>query len=363
MSFAHRSPETGPQGEPGPQGIQGIQGIQGEQGPPGEDAPDNFLGLVDTPDSYVGQGGQAVAVKATEDGLEFVAPGGGVTDHALLSHLSYADADHTGFCSLATPQTITAQKLIDSATALRFGHAAGPTLAGEAADERLMLAGRLRLDHANPNAVTSLEIVPTGTISGSVVGVRVAPSAASLASSAIFVAVEGYAVMSVPSAATPTTLRGLNFYGAVAGGGNGAALAELSCIRTRALTLSYTGTVTAMKGLFIDWLYTLAGAPVITTMHGIHITGLAGSGAAPTTVYGLQIGDIALGTNRYLIEAGPATPSLRLLANSPPNAGSATEGDSQLFLAWMENGVVTLRRTRWRQQSSLLATDKVLIAA
>lgn len=291
------------------------------------------------------------------------AGGAGVTDHPLLTNLGYATAGHTGFCALAGAQTITGEKLIDSAVGLRFGHAAGPLLKGEASDNRLMLAGRLRLDHANPNAVTSLEIVPTGTVSGLVVGVRVAPASASLASDGLFAAVEGYAVMSVPSAATPSTLRGLNFYGALAGGGGGAALGELSCIRTRALASSYTGTITAMKGLFVDWLYTLAGAPVITTMHGIHVRGIAGSGGAPATVYGLQVEDIALGTNRYLLELGPATPNLRLLANAPPNAGLATEGDSQLFLAWMENGVVTLRRARWRQQSSLLATDKVLIAA
>lgn len=291
------------------------------------------------------------------------AGGAGVTDHSLLTNLGYATAGHTGFCALAGAQTITGEKLIDSAVGLRFGHAAGPTLAGEASGDRLMLAGRLRLDHANPSAVNSLEIVPTGTVSGAVVGLRVVPSGASLASGASFFAVEGYAVLQVPSGGTPTLLRGLNFFGAIAGGGGGSTLAELSCIRTRGLIQSYTGTVTAAKGLFVDWFYTLAGAPVITTMHGIHVTGIAGSGVAPTTVYGLQIGDIALGTNRYLLELGPDTPNLRLLANAPPNAGLATEGDSQLFLAWMENGAVNLRRVRWRAQASLLATDKVLIAA
>lgn len=38
---------------------------------------DDFLDLGDTPSSYTGQSGKAVQVKTTEDGLEFVTPGGG----------------------------------------------------------------------------------------------------------------------------------------------------------------------------------------------------------------------------------------------------------------------------------------------
>ena len=34
-----------------------------------------------------------------------------------------------------------------------------------------------------------------------------------------------------------------------------------------------------------------------------------------------------------------------------------------MYLAWMENGTINVRQVRWRQQSSLGSTDKVLIAA
>ncbi len=41
----------------------------------------SFLSLQDTPASYTGAGGKVVAVKATEDGLEFIdAPSGGGGD-------------------------------------------------------------------------------------------------------------------------------------------------------------------------------------------------------------------------------------------------------------------------------------------
>lgn len=57
------------------------------------------------------------------------------------------------------------------------------------------------------------------------------------------------------------------------------------------------------------------------------------------------------------------TPHFRCDGGNPPNAGLGTEGDSPAWLLWMENGSLASRRLRWRQQSSLGATDKVLIAA
>ena len=90
--------------------------------------------------------------------------------------------------------------------------------------------------------------------------------------------------------------------------------------------------------------------------------------AKATTVVGLRISDITAGSNKYLIYAGPQTPgpgsipNLRLDAGLPANAASATEGDSQLQLGFNENGVMILRQTRWKQQSTLAGTDKVMIA-
>lgn len=58
---------------------------------------DDFLELTDTPDDYFGQSGQVVAVKATEDGLEFISPGAGSADGTELQHYTrILDANYAG---------------------------------------------------------------------------------------------------------------------------------------------------------------------------------------------------------------------------------------------------------------------------
>ena len=55
-------------------------------------------------DDYSGHGGEYVKVKAGEDGYEYAAGTGGITDHDLLNNLDYASAGHTGFeASLGNP--------------------------------------------------------------------------------------------------------------------------------------------------------------------------------------------------------------------------------------------------------------------
>ncbi len=67
-----------------------------------------------------------------------------VVDHAALTlNLDFASAGHTDFLSTNTAQTITAQKIIDATTALRFGDGSGPTLGAAAATTILNLVGDL----------------------------------------------------------------------------------------------------------------------------------------------------------------------------------------------------------------------------
>lgn len=88
----------GPQGMQGIQGEQGAQGIQGPEGPagpkgdPGDPAPDNFLGLTDTPAAYTGQGGKVAKVKGDETGLEF----GDASTVGAFTDLTDTPANYTG---------------------------------------------------------------------------------------------------------------------------------------------------------------------------------------------------------------------------------------------------------------------------
>lgn len=54
-----------------------------------------FLGLSDSPDSYIGQAGKSVVVNATEDGLEFTTVSGGVGDIAFTD-LTDAPSTYSG---------------------------------------------------------------------------------------------------------------------------------------------------------------------------------------------------------------------------------------------------------------------------
>jgi hypothetical protein len=75
----------------------------------GFSARENFIQLDDTPADYVGQNGNAVIVKATEDGLEFgSAPGGGATVFTDLTDTpaNYTDAPDTITTENPNPKTI-----------------------------------------------------------------------------------------------------------------------------------------------------------------------------------------------------------------------------------------------------------------
>ena len=128
--------------------------------------------------------------------------------------------------------------------------------------------------------------------------------------------------------------------------------------------LAGTLNITRAIALNADAFQNIFGTIAITDLIGVNIKGPIVD-AGITTATGLRIQHIAYGTNKYLIHAfrDAANTSLRLDAGNPPDAALTTEGDSQMYLAWMENGTINVRQVRWRQQSSLGSTDRVLIAA
>ena len=158
-----------------------------------------------------------------------------------------------------------------------------------------------------------------------------------------------------------TNVWGLNFTASYVSCGG----VEAVSIRVKTAWISSSGfTLTRIVGLQVETA-TRSGVGTGTDIIGVWVKTTTIQGF--TNGYGIKIDDITLATNKYLIwcdgqTGGAGLPNLRLDAQNPPNAGLAAEGDSQLFLAWMENGVVFSRRCRTKTFATLAAGDKVMIA-
>jgi hypothetical protein len=274
------------------------------------------------------------------------APSVHVHDHALLANLAYAAAGHTDFLSTNTTQTITAEKLIDSAIGLRFGHAAGPLLRGAAAGDDLALTGDL--------AVSGFLGVPTISDKYSINTIKIVSNISQVA--AIFAqitqsgsgnayGVYGYAKHT--GVATADTVLAL-YFDAIHQ--NAYQLSNLEAIRATSRIMS-AGGVDNLYGIRLIFSYTGAGRP--TTAWGIEIEDPSYPSA--TTAHGIRISDVAYATSSYILELGP-NPYLRL-----HGSGSWTPAANKTPLYLAEGATPTLRQVQWKLYSALVAADKVML--
>jgi len=297
--------------------------------------------------------------------------GGGTTDHAALTHLAYADAGHTGFatsghghahsaltaldyasaahtdfCSLATAQTITAQKLIDSAVGLRFGHAAGPLLQAAASGDDLTLTGDLavsgHLGLANIDAKYPIYLAKTISNTS-----WTAALLAQITQSGSGAAYGVYGFAKHTGVATSQNILGL-YFDAIHQ--NAYQLSNLEVMRTTA-RISSAGGVDTLYGIHLIFTYTGAGRP--TTAIGIDVEDPSYPSA--TTTYGLRIYDVGYASSSYILELGPS-PYLRLLGS-----GSWTPAANRTPLYLAEGATPTLRQVQWKAGNALVAGDKVMV--
>lgn len=209
-------------------------------------------------------------------------------------------------------------------------------------------------------ADTMLKLRPVDTgesVSSGRVGISVQPQWTATADNLTFVGISGNAMV-VGGSTGGHWIYGLNFQSIVAGG----SYALLIGARAR------VGGHPMMTMIASSLVTSLAAAPMppATGSAITDVTGLLVENHGLTTatnVYGIKVDDITAGSNRYLAWLGGSTPNLRLDAGSPQDAALKGEGDSNLFLAWMENGALNLRRLRWKSYSTLQASDRVLVAA
>jgi hypothetical protein len=144
----------------------------------------DFIGLTDTPSSYVGEQNKYVRVNGTADGLIFATISGGEgTDHSVLANLDYSNSGHTGFVSTAQ-LTTTSGDIVGQI----------PSLAGYATTAQLTTTSGDIVDQIPSDYITDVEMT---VISGDIVAQI--PSLAGYATDAEVTVISGDIIAQIPS--------------------------------------------------------------------------------------------------------------------------------------------------------------------
>lgn len=149
--------------------------------------------------------------------------------------------------------------------------------------------------------------------------------------------------LSVATNTTGHSVRGLNFTAIVRGGGGTSTVTDVTALRIRAGTTSYTGTIADGYGIFIDNFIASFGTPVITLYTSLHID--ARGSNKIVDAYGIRIRDMTqpTGFNR-LLEIGSPTPTttsglFRMIGNF-----TAATNETPIFIS--EGSTPTLRQLK-----------------
>lgn len=281
--------------------------------------------------------------------------GGGVTDHGALSGLG--DDDHTQYGALAQAETWAALQTFDAGLRL----AASQVIEDSGGTGRILLdtalphvtltgdvqvsGGHMGVDKAPDTTITLYIGRPFVTGSGTHMYMRYDENPVTLdANTATVYGFYAAPVVALGAGTTGHLVQGLNFRPFI--GASGSAT-EITGIYTGLATVFASVTVTDWHGLKIAPIDLIMGSPTITRSRGVTIQNQGAN--AVGNAWGLYIEHQSGAGGNFLLEAerSAGNPSLRLNAGNPPDSASATLGDSNMLLAWMENGTVNLRRVRW----------------
>jgi len=244
--------------------------------------------------------------------------GGGTDDHSALSNLDYANSGHSGFVPSEGEALIDILRLNQNVIRDSDGNdritlsTASPhhTLTGDA-----RTTGRAGV-HSAIDSAAFLGVSPNSEDLTNQSLIKCLPTNCSVGNGFV------YGFLATPvvkvNAATTPTLLGLSFNLAAGYPGTGAT-AILRSVYNQLQLILYSGTVSEMCG-YRQRQPVIMGTPVITVSRGFHIENQGGN-AYIADVESLKIDDITLNTgHRYLLEAGPATPYLRLVGGGNPPA-------------------------------------------
>ncbi len=245
--------------------------------------------------------------------------GGGTDDHSALSNLDYAQSGHTGFVPSQGEALIDILRLNQNVIRDSGGNdritlsTASPhiTLANE-----VKVGARLGLGAA-PSPTIGFVCNPTIQAQGTMSVMTMNPSLALTGSSGSIYALQGQASANIYSGASALEMAGLYFTALAANAGT---LGKLFGVWVRVGLVTYSGPAPQLWGELIRTpmlLFSTYPSDVV----GLEIEDMGEWSGSPHNAIGLKIGDQTVVTgNKYLIEAGPTTPYLRLVGGGDPPA-------------------------------------------
>ena len=248
--------------------------------------------------------------------------GGGTDDHSVLSNLDYAQSGHSGFVPSQGEALIDILRLNQNVIRDSGGNdritlsTASPhiTLANE-----VKVGARLGLGAA-PETYTGFVCSPSISGSQNLKVIDMSPSLALTGGSRTIHALKGQAIANIYSGATAMEMAGLYFTALAANAGT---VQRLYGVWARVGLQSYSGPAPQIWGLMIRRPM-LMFSTYPSNAVGVEIEDMGYYPSGTHNAIGLKIDDqTAVTGNKYLIEAGPSTPYLRLGGGDDPPANKS----------------------------------------
>lgn len=268
-------------------------------------------------------------------------------DLPAISRIEDADAD----TSVNTEQAADEDKV-------RIKIAAVERLLIQTASPHLNISGRSRLGeraavNTDPVEGSLLKVLGTGSLAQGLNLIEATASSLTLTgNNRTFVGISGNPFVAFQAATTGHIVSGLQLLPNPGLGDAATSVSEVNGIRITVGHAFFSGSVTTMRGIYIKSPTHVLNTGPVATVIGLDIED---QGPFPhySDAYGIRIADFSANSGlKRLIEAGPATPYLRLV-------GGATPGANLTNLYLNENG--TLRRVQWKAGNAVTASDRVMV--
>jgi hypothetical protein len=245
--------------------------------------------------------------------------GGAAGDHSALSNLDYPHSGHTGFVPSQGEALIDILRLSQNLIRDSDGN---DRITLSTASPHLTLSDEVRIGTrlgvgADPQPDVGLRVAPSMEKSGNITVLGCNPTVRMTGGAGNIYAMQGQATGIVYSGATAILMAGL-YYTAV--GSSAGTIQQLYGLWVRTGLQLYTGSAPTLWGAKLrSPLLLFSTHP--SAVYGMEIDDQGYYAGATHNAIGLKINDqTAVTGNKYLVEAGPTTPYLRLIGGGDPPA-------------------------------------------